>query len=307
MELKFLGSGGAFDSTTNSCAYLRKGDEVLFIDMGENAFENVKKVLSETTKRDSINVAITHTHSDHIGALGTFVFYCYYILGVTTTIHCDKKLEPALQSILDIFGLVDHQYNLKNGSLDNFTLEFYETEHVEELDCFGILIQELENNNYVKEQIYYSGDSCSIPGNIERLLIEGQINKFYQDITLADYPGNVHYNIDKFINDFPAAATETKVYFYHNTVFNPETEFKINLAKNRRSIVKKFEHGPTGLSDMLKFVFDNIELPFFKIHSFCEDDNEAGNLCIRFSNKPKEILRVGQTIMFTSSGNIIIF
>ena len=71
MELKFLGRGAAFNPKEgNNSAYFIENNQLFLIDCGENIFERlVENGLLESV--ESINLMITHTHSDHVGSLGS--------------------------------------------------------------------------------------------------------------------------------------------------------------------------------------------------------------------------------------------
>ena len=80
MDLHFLGRGAAFNPKEgNNSAYFIENDTLFLIDCGENIFEKI--ILNDILNSiNNVNVLITHTHSDHIGSLGTLIMYCYYVL-----------------------------------------------------------------------------------------------------------------------------------------------------------------------------------------------------------------------------------
>jgi len=80
MELKFLGRGAAFNPKEgNTSAYFIENNQLFLIDCGESVFERLIE-LDLLNNIESINLMITHTHSDHIGSLGSLVMYAYYTL-----------------------------------------------------------------------------------------------------------------------------------------------------------------------------------------------------------------------------------
>ena len=80
MELIFLGWGAAFNPKEgNNSAYFVENNQLFLIDCGESIFERL--IESGVLERiQSINLMITHTHSDHVGSLGSLVMYSFYIL-----------------------------------------------------------------------------------------------------------------------------------------------------------------------------------------------------------------------------------
>ena len=80
MNLLFLGRGAAFNPKEgNTSAYFLENNQLFLIDCGESVFERIinKKILNNI---ETINVIITHTHSDHVGSLGSLISYSYYKL-----------------------------------------------------------------------------------------------------------------------------------------------------------------------------------------------------------------------------------
>ena len=78
MNLKFLGRGGSDNQLQgNNSAYFIEDRSLFLIDCGENIFEKIieKEILKEI---DKIYLFITHTHSDHVGSIGSLLFHCYF-------------------------------------------------------------------------------------------------------------------------------------------------------------------------------------------------------------------------------------
>ena len=108
MELSFLGRGAAFNPKEgNNSAYFIENNQLFLIDCGESIFEKlVSTGLVDSV--DTINLMITHTHSDHIGCLGTLAMYSYF------------TLQKPLNIIIKYF--MQYQICLKNL---NFAFYFY--------------------------------------------------------------------------------------------------------------------------------------------------------------------------------------
>ena len=71
------------------------------------------------------------------------------------------------------------------------SFKFIPVSHVEEIECYGILIN---IDDYI---IYYSGDSNQIDKRILNDFKERKIKRIYQDTSSADYEGNVHLSFAK--------------------------------------------------------------------------------------------------------------
>lgn len=299
MELKFLGRGGAFDDETNSSAYLETKNGILFIDMGENVFEKAKGVLQSLNKESEIAVAITHTHSDHVGSLGTFILFCHYILKKEVNLYYGSEEQLTLiKGLLDAFGVQRSMYATKINYFNGLNIDFVKTTHVDDFDCFGILIGPNRNNT-----IYYSGDSNSIPAIVQREMLNGNVKKFYQDITLADYPGNVHYNLDKFVNDFPVwAIGKTDVHFYHNTTFDPTKPIDISKMKSQPSSL--LELTIENASELLNKVFNETNLRKSGILNIGPANS---GIKIKYTNGEEKTIKFGDKFLVTQIGCLLFF
>ena len=77
--LKFIGTGSAFNTKLgNTSAYIKDNNTLLLIDCGELTFARILS-LNLLDDVNEVHIAITHTHPDHIGSLGSLIFYCFFI------------------------------------------------------------------------------------------------------------------------------------------------------------------------------------------------------------------------------------
>lgn len=216
MELKFLGRGAAFNPKEgNTSAYFMDDKQLFLIDSGESVFERLVSngLLEDIT---DINLMITHTHSDHIGSLGTLVMYSYYVLvrPLNIVIPSEAKYLSNIEEILNGFGCSHEMYNYvdekkyDNKFLSFQTIRYMETKHSDELSCYGILFTTLDG------LIYYSGDTREIE-NVKLVINTGKnIDKLYIDTTTANFPGNVHLYIGVLQEQIPEEL-KSKVYCMH--------------------------------------------------------------------------------------------
>lgn len=78
MKINFLGIGAAFNTEDyNTSAYIKRDDKMILIDCGETIARNIieNNILDDIKE---LYVLISHTHSDHVGSLGTLLFYSTY-------------------------------------------------------------------------------------------------------------------------------------------------------------------------------------------------------------------------------------
>lgn len=220
MDLTFLGRGSAFyPKEGNTSAYFIENKQLFLIDCGESVFkELLEKGILESI--DEINLLLTHTHSAHIGSIGSLTLYSYYTLQKPLQIIMKEgaKYITNINKILSGFGCTKEMYHyISEKEFDykyqNFqSVRLLETRHVDELHCYGILFQ-TENG-----LIYYSGDTKELV-NI-KLLLESKekIDKIYVDTSAANFPGNPHLYIEDLYKEIPEKFRD-KIFCMH---FNNE-------------------------------------------------------------------------------------
>lgn len=216
MNLRFLGRGAGFNPKEgNNSAYFIENNQLFLIDCGESVFERlIENDLLESI--DTINLMITHTHSDHIGSLGTLTMYSYHTLGKPLNIIMKKEAKhlPNIKKILEGFGCTPAMYKfVDEEQYDNIfatfqNIRYMETSHCDELSCYGLLFTTPNG------LVYYSGDTREIE-TIKSLIASGQnINKLYIDTTTTNFPGNVHLYIGILQEQIPKEL-KNKVYCMH--------------------------------------------------------------------------------------------
>lgn len=228
MELKFLGKGGSDNQLQgNTSAYFIENRCLFLIDCGENTFERIlrKQLLNDV---DKVFIFITHTHSDHVGSLGSLIFHCYFLKKIELNIVLSSNLlhYNDVKELLRIYGAHEDWYRIieptsLNNKFNSFNkMEYMSTKHVEQIPCYGL---SFDTNDGI---VYYSGDTKEI-NNIKELISSGKkIDKIYIDCTTTNTENNVHYYIGK-ANEEIDDSIKNKVYCMH---FNkPEC---IDIAKN---------------------------------------------------------------------------
>ena len=159
---------------------------------------------------------ITHTHSDHVGSLGSLVMYSYFNLGrpLNIVLPNEAKHLPNILNVLSGFGCTEDMYQIINEEFfdDQYklfrTIRYLETEHCPTLKSYSIII------NTDDGIIFYSGDMC-IYSPLKDLFDSGdKIDKVYVDTTTNSTPGNGHLNIYK-IADVVPIEYQKQVYCMH--------------------------------------------------------------------------------------------
>ena len=232
--LKFIGIGSAFNTKLgNTSAYIKENNTLLLIDCGELTFDRILK-LNLLSDVNEVHIAVTHTHPDHIGSLGSLIFYCYFIKKIKPTFH---SADNDFIELLEIMGVTEEHCEFDNCAFDQFAeienlnlqLLFIPTKHVKELTSFGILIL----NIITRENAYYSGDSYEIPKSILYGLECGELHYLYQDTCKAYYEGNVHLSLRKFTEVIPEEL-RGKIFIMHTDEgfdFDDAKELGFNIAE----------------------------------------------------------------------------
>lgn len=172
-RLKFLGRDSGFGDF-NTSAYIEHEKEFMLIDCGFTVFERLKNDF-DFNKYEKIVVLITHLHNDHAGSLSQFILYIWFVYNKKITIVSKCK---TIKEYLKITGVTEEEYELTDKYKD---VELIKTEHVEQLDCYGIKIRD----------ILYTGDTKTLEPFVPYL--KG-ITEFYVDMSCH---GGVHLKFEE--------------------------------------------------------------------------------------------------------------
>lgn len=216
MELLFLGRGSAFNTSEgNNSAYFIDKNELFLIDCGESIFERIieRNLLDNVS---CVNVMITHTHSDHVGSIGSLIMYCYYVIhkSINIIISKDSLYKDDLINLIRIFGCTNDMYSIvyedefdNKYSLFN-SIKYMKTNHVKEIPSYGILF------NTTDGALYYSGDTSDLDNISDLINSDVVIDKIYVDATSSDVANSVHLYIGNLYELIPIDLRD-KVYCMH--------------------------------------------------------------------------------------------
>lgn len=264
MKLKFLGRGSAFNTKEgNTSAFIKENNSLFIIDCGSNIFERIIKenLLDDITE---VNIALSHRHPDHVGSLGDLIFYCYYIKNIKVGIFSEDEF---IEDFLLLNGITKEKYTrYYNGYIGNLDLhiqfiysihvgiyknaydiisnEYRESDNSKDIfNCYSIILK------YKDKKIFYSGDCKYVDfWNIR------DFDEYYIDTCFANYPNNVHYNIDLLYKDcsIGAGIDISKIYCMHldcDEIINRAKELGFNVVENYQSdtlsVLEKALNQPT--------------------------------------------------------------
>ena len=154
MEIKFIGTGGAFDiEYKNSSALVTQGETTTLIDCGFTVLpELVRKGVVENIDR----IVITHLHDDHVGSLSGFLLYRKHVLGLNpiTLVYPNEPFRDQIKGLLSYSLGAPVEY-LRFQSIS-------EVSDLGEIDTFGLHVPGMQTWAYYflegSESMVYSGD-----------------------------------------------------------------------------------------------------------------------------------------------------
>lgn len=153
MQIKFLGTGGAFDTDyLNSAALLEFRDMHLLIDCGFTVFPTlVKKNL--ISKVD--HIIITHLHNDHSGSLANLLLY----KSIVEKVKPPVILYPSEEFKEQLYNFLKIQVKDPDKYAEFVPLEQFEG--ITAIDTFGQHSENLQTYSYIFDndsRYVYSGD-----------------------------------------------------------------------------------------------------------------------------------------------------
>lgn len=227
--LKFLGSGSAFNTKLgNNSSFILKNNRLILIDAGCLVFHKLQ-TMNIFNGLISLDIIITHTHPDHCGSLGEIIFYSYYYTKILPTIYYPNKKH--LTDFLNLVGIPDSFYTLipdfstkiHNDFFSDYSINFFNSSHVNTIPSYSFTLKNSQSN------IYYSGDSNTIPPEIINNLKTGNINLLFQDTCGLDYDNNPHLSINKLTNLIEENLRD-KVYCMHiDSYLDIEETYKLGF------------------------------------------------------------------------------
>jgi ribonuclease BN (tRNA processing enzyme) len=224
MELLFLGRGAGFNPNEGSTsAYFITNDEMFLIDSGESIFRTLLnlKLLNSVT---ALNLLITHTHSDHVGSLGSLVLYAYAVKKIPVNIIIDENMQylPNIRTLLTIYGITEKMYRFVDASELEGKYRLFDkvcyvkTVHCDELESCGILFETKQGI------VFYSGDMNETAPLVDLFNSGCKVDKVYIDSNNDRKPNLHHISIHQ-VNDIVTPELRPKIYCMHLPT-NPDCE-----------------------------------------------------------------------------------
>jgi ribonuclease BN (tRNA processing enzyme) len=234
--LKFLGSGGAFNTERgNTSAYLELGSELFLFDLGEDVFNKLikSKLFEHKTK---VNIFITHLHGDHVGSLGTTIAYLFIKqFKQDKDKICIFHPTEAISKLLQMQGILEDWYTLNrskrneipvDGMLRYLEYNFNPTKHTSLLNENG------ESNCYSLElsmkkefRLFFSGDTNEFN---EKLNNPSHYDYIYHEVTDIENT-EVHFSYKRLLDVTKGMSVGERAKFF---LMHLDEDFDVAKAKH---------------------------------------------------------------------------
>jgi len=220
MYLRFLGRGSGFTDEHTSAYFVTVKRDLFLLDCPTSTFV---KVADLYTYRNFF-VIITHTHGDHVGGLGLWTQYCFFVLKKKLTILVpSEEVRKDIDTLLvTIEGCKTDWYNIfvinpEYCYSDNLYIEPILTKHSPQLDgkSFGYQIEHYlinEKNVFYDQHIFiYTGDTSTLDP-FERFFCT--CSELYVDVSV--FHGEMHLKLEDVLPRLiELAKSGIKVYLMH--------------------------------------------------------------------------------------------
>jgi glyoxylase-like metal-dependent hydrolase (beta-lactamase superfamily II) len=194
MQIKFLGTGGAFDfEYGNSAAFLHFRGQRILVDCGNSVYRRLR----ETGLADHIDyILITHLHDDHVGSLNSTVLHHKYLLPEPRKA---RILIPSEKFARELKAFMDHGLRGPEDYVDFLPIQT--VPGIKAIDTYGLHIPEMQTFAYLFEDeneiVAYSGDLGdpniifdSLPKNDDRKIrvfhemsfLRHDVHTYYRDL-----------------------------------------------------------------------------------------------------------------------------
>ena len=219
MYLQFLGRGAGFANEHTSAYFVADKRDLFLLDCPSSTFVKVKNF--DLSAYENFYVLITHTHGDHVGGLGLWAQYCFFVLHKKLNILApSEEVRKDIETVLTIEGNETSWYNLLVIDTDvsysnNLYIEPILTKHSPQLDgkCFGYYIENCicdESDSCDDHFFIYTGDTSTLEPFEQYFRY---CHEIYVDVSV--YYGQIHLKLEDALPKLIELAKHIKVYLMH--------------------------------------------------------------------------------------------
>jgi len=141
---------------------------------------------------ESIIIAITLTHADHVAGLGTLIWQCNSVLNIKPKIISNSNsFESHLRQLLRLLGVEEKLFEFVGAEavqVDGCKIEMQPTTHTPILEAFGIMFSDSRG------KYYYTGDTNDFE-YVKNLAQDENVKKIYCEVSRNAC--NVHLVYDR--------------------------------------------------------------------------------------------------------------
>jgi len=222
MNIKFLGTGGAFDfEKGTAAAIVNVAGKNILIDCG---FSTILKLTEKDLAKNIDYILVTHLHGDHVGSLPTLLAYIFHKLGKPVP----KIIIPKSSFQTEIQNYLEATYEGHRGeyiSIEEFpNVGFVETtnQHVVGMTSFAYYFSE---NDHL---IYYSGDigNADVAKNFLAGRTERRIQVFHETTPRTDISVHASYT------EVQEKLQSYETYVYHIAKENMPSGCNLNYVED---------------------------------------------------------------------------
>ena len=187
-------AGGA-----TSCYLVEADGYPVLLDIGSGALSLLQKIRSF----DSIDdIIISHFHSDHVGSLGSLIFYLRFKKIKEVNVIFPIKTLPYM--LLQIYGIDESLFKVKlPEEVDGYYIKEYEQLHGD-VDVDGNIVSMPSYGYHVvndNDNFFYSGDTCIISDIILEKFKSKEIKIMYHEVTTDGYKS--HMQLENLVKIIP--------------------------------------------------------------------------------------------------------
>lgn len=216
--IRIIGDGAAFAPTKQTSFYTNDYNSGTFFlfECNMNTFAYIRDNMIVDLP-EKIVISISHLHEDHVGGLGTFLYYLKYVLKFDSkNVFIVTGDVDSMKQYLDLVAYGHGFENIIDEYRDNrgYRIEPFETKHSEGMKCYGFNVRK---DGFFKPHFIdfvYTGDTNELdPMTIE--YVNGLDGDLVTEVTLMK-ESPVHLHLDKILSAINVKAfKENRVKFVH--------------------------------------------------------------------------------------------
>jgi glyoxylase-like metal-dependent hydrolase (beta-lactamase superfamily II) len=236
MNIRFLGTGGAFDPHLgNSAAWVELNGSNILLDCGHSVYSRLR-ALNLADKIDYI--LLTHLHDDHVGSLSTTVLHHKHVMKparkariLIPDSHHGELMKERIIGFLS-YSLIHPEEYLEFISLSAFRgISAIDTtgHHVADMVSFGFVFED------EKSRTIFSGDLGTprlVFDFLEQIPDDGKYLKIFHEVSF--FPSN---GIHTFYEDLQRMEGNFELFVYHTDPSRAPADCKLKFVSRHPELM----------------------------------------------------------------------